>query len=211
MVNAFGKTIVGLGAATVAGSLGYYLYEQNIEQPRYDLIVKDGAFEIRQYPRLLVAQTMTTGPRAEALNNGFRKLAAYIFAKSRGGEKIAMTAPVIQEREKIPMTAPVLQDHENGAWRTRFTMPARYTRANLPQPPSGVSISEIPSRRMATIRFSGRADDAAITKHQSDLIRWIAARDLEASGPAEYAFYNSPFIPPFLRRNEILIPIDHDR
>lgn len=207
-MNAVGKTVVGMGALSLAGAVGYYLYERNTEQPNYRLILKDGPFEVRQYPRMLVAETITTGSRDEALNRGFRKLADYIFAKSRGGEKISMTAPVIQDREKISMTAPVLQDQaaEQDGWRTRFVMPASYTRETLPRPPIGVSIRETPGRRLAVVRFSGRADDSAIAAQESELRRWILAHDLQSDGPAEYAFYNSPFIPSFLRRNEILIP-----
>lgn len=208
MVSALGKTLLGLGALSLASGLGYYLYERNTEQPHYRLILKDGSFEVRQYPSMLVAETITSGSRNEALNRGFRELANYIFAKSRSGEKIPMTAPVIQEREKIPMTAPVLQDQPaHDGWRTRFVMPARYTRATLPQPGRGVSISEAPARRLAAVRFSGRADDAVLADHESELRRWMATSGLQASGPAEYAFYNSPFIPPFLRRNEVLIPV----
>jgi hypothetical protein len=207
VINALGKTIVAIGAVSFAGVLSYYLYERNTEQPPYRLVLRDGAFEIRQYPSLLVAETITTGSREEALNRGFRELAGYIFAKSRGGEKIPMTAPVIQDQEKISMTAPVLQNRaEHGGWRTRFVMPARYTRATLPKPPAGVSISEMPARELAVVRFSGRVDDTSIADHQSKLERWMTARDLPATGPPEYAFYNSPFIPPFLRRSEILIP-----
>ena len=207
-VKTLGKAIAGAGAAALAGGLGYYLYERNTEQPKYQLILQDGGFEIRQYPALLVAETITTGSRDQALNRGFRALAAYIFAKSRGGEKISMTAPVIQDRKKISMTAPVLQDEAaNGAWRTRFVMPSRYTIATLPKPPAGITISETPARRLAVARFSGRADDATIAAHESKLRKWMSEHQLQAGGPAEYAFYNSPFIPPFLRRNEILIPV----
>lgn len=209
MVNSLGKTVVGLGVVSLAAGLGYYVYERNTEQPNYQMILKDGRFEIRQYPRMMVAETITSGSRDEALNRGFRTLADYIFAKSRGGEKISMTAPVIQNREKIAMTAPVLQDQagEQDDWRTRFVMPARYTRETLPPPPKGVSISETSARRVATIRFNGRADDEAIAHHESELKKWISGHDLQTAGPAEYAFYNSPFIPPLLRRNEILIPL----
>lgn len=209
LVNALGKTVVGLGAVSLAGGLAYYLYERNTEQPDYRLVLKEGTFEIRQYPRMLVAETITTGSRDEALNRGFRKLADYIFAKSRGGETISMTAPVIQDRKKIAMTAPVLQDQAGvqDEWRTRFVMPARYTRETLPHPPNGVSISETPARRVATVRFSGRADDEAIAYRESELKRWMSAHNFQSGGPAEYAFYNSPFIPSFLRRNEILIPV----
>lgn len=207
-MNGLGKAVLGIGGAVVAGGLGYYVYERNTEQPVYQVMLKDGRFEVRKYPSLLVAEAVTTGSRSDALNRGFSALAAYIFAKSRGGEKIPMTAPVIQDREKIAMTAPVIQDEAGGdGWRTRFIMPARYTRATLPEPPEGVSISETPSRRVAAVRFSGRADDLAIADREAQLRRWVSAHELQAAGPAEYAFYNSPFIPPFMRRNEILIPV----
>lgn len=207
-MNALGKTIVGTGAMSLLGALGYYAHERNTEQPKHQLISKDGRFEVRQYPALLVAETITKGSRHEALNLGFRNLANYIFARSRGGKKISMTAPVLQDREKIPMTAPVLQNEaQNGSWRTRFVMPAHYTRPTLPQPPQGISIEELPSRCLAVVRFSGRANDAAISDQESALRKWMLAHDLKPSGSAEYAFYNSPFIPPFLRHNEILIPV----
>lgn len=207
-MNPLGKVITGTAAAALAGGIGYYLYERNTEQPSYQLILMDGRFEIRDYPKLLVAETVSPGSRNGALNNGFQKLAAYIFAKSRGGDKIPMTAPVVQDREKIPMTAPVMQDEAGqDGWRTRFIMPASYHRETLPQPPEGVTISELPSRRVAVIRFSGRADDDAVAQMESTLRNWMSSRALHASAPAEYAFYNSPFIPGPLRRNEVLIPI----
>lgn len=207
-MRAFSKLLLGTGAAVLSGAVGYYLYERNTEQPEYKLILRDGRFEVRQYPDLLIAETFTTGPREQALNQGFRRLADYIFAKCRGGEKISMTAPVIEDREKIPMTAPVLQDGAgNNVWRTAFIMPSRYTRATLPQPPENVSISETQPRRLAAIRFSGSADDDAIAERESELRRWMASRHLQSSSSAEYAFYNSPFIPAFLRRNEILVPV----
>ena len=207
-MNALGKAAIGVVAVGVAGGLVYYVYERNTEQPEYRLILADGRFEVREYASLLVAETIQKGSREGALNRGFRELAGYIFAKSRGGDRIAMTAPVIQDREEIAMTAPIIQDEAGrDSWRTRFIMPPRYSRMTLPKPAEGVTISEIPSRRVAALQFSGRAGDTAIAARESELREWIAVRRLQAVGEPEYAFYNSPFIPAFLRRNEILIPV----
>lgn len=211
-MNNLGKAAIAVGALAVAGGLGYYWFERNTEQPRFRLVLADGAFEVREYPPLLVAETVQGGARSEALNLGFRELAGYIFAKSRGGEKIAMTAPVIEDRKKIAMTAPVIEDAaDDGKWRTRFIMPAKYSRETLPRPPEGISISEIPARRIAAMKFSGRGDDAALAAREAELRRWMAANRLRPADEAEYAFYNSPFIPAFLRRNEIIIPIGAER
>jgi len=36
---------------------------------------------------------------------------------------------------------------------------------------------------------------------------WMRARGLVPQGPPEYAYYNDPFTPGFLRRNEVLRPV----
>ncbi|MEQ9662451.1 MAG: heme-binding protein, partial [Parasphingopyxis sp.] len=76
-----------------------------------------------------------------------------------------------------------------------------------PQPPEGVAIADIPARRMAAIRFGGTPDEADLANREAALREWMAANELSPAGPPEYAFYNSPFIPGKLRRNEILIPV----
>lgn len=86
-------------------------------------------------------------------------------------------------------------------------MPARYSRKTLPTPPPGVTIEEVPGRRLAAVRFAGVADDGDLAGKEAELRQWIEAQGLKAVGPAEFAFYNSPMIPGPLRRNEVLIPV----
>jgi DNA gyrase inhibitor GyrI len=191
----WGRWLAIGGVAAVAASA--YLYarrEARAAQPGYRVVERAGAIEIRDYPALLVAQSEDPGDRKSSLDRGFRKLARYIFAKSREGEKIAMTAPVLHDA-----AAP-------GRWRTRFIMPAGYRRDTLPAPAAGVDIADVPARRVAAIRFNGRVDDAALTRREADLRAWLAARGL-SGGAAEYAFYNSPFVAAAMRRNEVLIPL----
>lgn len=191
-----GKVAAALGAAMAGGAAWFYAREKATEQPSYDLVESDGAFSIRRYPRLLVAETVQSGIRKRALNSGFGVLADYIFAESRGGEEIAMTAPVLAE----PAAA---------EWRVRFVMPARYSRATLPAPGPGVSIQDLPARQVAAVRFAGRADDGLLYRQEEALRAWLAQRGVTPAGGAEHAFYNSPMIPGPLRRNEVLIPIEN--
>ena len=108
------------------------------------------------------------------------------------------------------MTAPVLQDGGEGAggWRTRFVMPADYTLDTLPQPPSDITLTEVPRRRIAAISFSGSATTKDLDEKEQALRAWIAARKLVAAGPVEYAFYDAPMVPPQVRRNEVMIPVE---
>lgn len=183
------------GTAAVAAA-AYYLNERNTEKPDYDLLIDEGKFALRAYPDLLVAQTVQAGSRETAMGNGFRVLADYIFARSRPGAKIAMTAPVLSD-----------PGNEPDSWRTRFVMPAKYAADELPEASPGVEIATLPARRVAALRFSGPSDDATLAANREALEEWMEANDLEAAGPVEYGFYNSPFIPSPLRRNEILIPV----
>ena len=184
---------------------------QNVEQPDYEVVVRDGDFELRNYPPLVVAEVSGSGSRQQSLSNGFGPLARYIFAKERGGERIAMTAPVQQRalaaEEKIAMTAPVTQTPaDDGRWTVQFIMPAEYELDDLPAPGNAeVTLEQIPARRLATVRFSGRANDEAIAKQRQRLKDWISARDLEPRGEPIYAYYNDPFTPGPLRRNEVML------
>jgi hypothetical protein len=205
--------LIIIGAVVVLGIVAMAVFVfvvQNVETPDYRVVEGDGAFEIRDYPALVVAETTRSGERREALSTGFGPLARYIFAKERGGEKIAMTAPVTQQRpEKIAMTAPVTQSPTgDGDWSVRFIMPSGYSLDALPEPgTSDVRLLEVPARRRAAVRFSGSTTDAAIAEQEAALRAWMSARGLIPEGPAVYAYYNDPFTPGFLRRNEVMIDI----
>ncbi|MEO8461020.1 MAG: heme-binding protein, partial [Dokdonella sp.] len=82
-----------------------------VEEPAFKTVLKDGNFEVRDYPALVVAEVTVSGEQKEAASRGFRLLAGYIFGGNKRRQSIAMTAPVAQEptSEKIAMTAPVTQ------------------------------------------------------------------------------------------------------
>jgi DNA gyrase inhibitor GyrI len=203
----------GLTLLAAAGMAVFVYVVQNVETPRYATVLQDGAFEVRDYPPLVVAEVRRLGGRQESLSQGFGPLARYIFAKERAGERIAMTAPVIQQRpEPIAMTAPVTQSRmEGGDWAVRFIMPSRYDLKDLPAPASkDVRLSEIPARRVAAIRFSGRTTDAVLAEKESELRAWMAARGMKPAALPVFAYYNDPFTPGPLRRNEVLIDLAAD-
>lgn len=195
-----------------------YAKSRNTEEPDYTSVAVDGAFELRDYPALVVAEITHTGTRQAANSRSFRRLAAYIFAQDRpaGGERIAMTSPVFQDRaprdEKIAMTAPVMEEQvAKDSWRMRFVMPSKYTLDTLPEPPADISLTEIPARRMATVRFAGNASAEDLSEMEQMLAEWIEAQGLRAKGAFEYAFYNAPMVPGPLRRNEVMIEVEELR
>lgn len=182
-----------------------------VETPRYDSELQDGSIEVRRYAPLLAAEVRVSGERTEAINQGFRLLADYIFGANSAAQSVAMTAPVTQSKpEKIAMTAPVTQQSagEEKVWTVRFIMPAQYTSETLPKPlNAAITIIEQPAQRFAAIRFSGFAEAAALERKEGALRDFLRARELQAAGPPVYAFYDPPWTLPFLRRNEVLIPL----
>ena len=196
------------GAALVGGAI-YYFRENATPGPDYRVLVTDGDFELRAYPDIVVAETMIEGPRKEALSQGFRALADYIFAKSRDGEELPMTVPVLQDSGQASATEGVMfDDTVEGRWRVRFVMPEGREPGDLPEPPAGIELVEVPARRVAAIKFSGVADDDRLIEHEDLLRGWLQRRGEDVAREPEYAFYNSPMIPPPLRRSEVLLPLD---
>ncbi len=185
---------------------------QAIEEPAYTVERRFDQFEVRAYAPQRVAEVTVPGPAEEAGNQGFRLLAGYIFGKNKGERKIAMTAPVTQAAEpvRIDMTAPVSQaPAEGGAFVVRFAMPSQYTLATLPEPlDPQVRLRELPPARFAVIRYSGRWTDENYEAHLKILRDGMAEAGLSPRAAPVYARYDAPYVPWFVRRNEILIEID---
>lgn len=181
----------------------------NVEQAKYSVVEQSGAIEIRDYDRMIIAETRVEGRREDAIREGFWMVADYIFGNNTAAQKVAMTAPVIQQsREKIAMTAPVIQQGTGQHWQVSFVMPASYTMATLPRPNNpSVTVKEVPAKRYAAIRFSGSADAELLSQQQQALEAFIAAHHLKTRGEPTFAFFNPPWTLPALRRNEVMIEL----
>ena len=181
-----------------------------VEEPKYTVVRQYDGFEIREYAPYLVAEVVVPGPSEEAGNQGFRILAGYIFGKNKGERKIAMTAPVAQTPAptKIEMTAPVSQAATNGGYVVQFSMPSEYTLETLPEPlDPQVRLKEVPGGRFAVIRYSGTWSERNYTEHLEKLERGVEAAGLRTTGSPIYSRYNAPFVPWFMRRNEIWLKL----
>jgi len=204
----------GIGLLALGGVAASAQYEQT-EEPAYEVVKTDRAFQLRDYEPMVVAEvTHNASSRRAASGASFRRLAAYIFGQDRpdGGESIAMTAPVIQDRPDqdapIAMTSPVIQEQTSrDNWRMRFVMPAKYTLETLPTAPADITLTEVPARRVAIVQFNGYGRPNELDLMEEKLREWIAQEDLIAAGPVEYAFYDAPMVPAAARRNEVMIPI----
>lgn len=178
-----------------------------VEEPQWTLVHEDGPFQIRDYGPTVVAETQVAGERGAAINEGFRRLARYIFGGNEPRREIAMTAPVTQRGggEQIAMTAPVAQAASGDGWVVAFYMPPGSALADMPRPlDASVTLREQARRRVAVLRFSGLATQNNLAQHAEGLRQRIASRGDVAIGSVTFAFYNPPWTLPWMRRNEVM-------
>ncbi|BCI53537.1 heme-binding protein [Mycolicibacterium litorale] len=176
------------------------------EEPPHTTQRLSDSVEIRRYQQRIAAETTVSADEESARNEGFRRLAGYIFGSNHGDTEIAMTAPVAQQRgTTIAMTAPVAQSSGGGGdWTIRFFMPSRWTMDTLPTPNDDrVRLTVTPAETVAVLRFSGDRGGPAVARRTAEL------RDTEFEPTGEPAawFYDPPWTLPFRRRNEIAIPV----
>ena len=170
------------------GYTGFNLYINNVERPKFDIIKFQAPFSVRQYPPLNVAETIVTGKRRQALKDGFRILAPYIF------------------KNKIPMTAPVMQQKSQNEWKVQFVMPSTFSFDALPTPDnSRIKITQIPVQKMLTIQFSGRNTDHNMEENLKRLQDYALKNGYTTQGEPLYAFYSHPWTLPFTKKNEIML------
>ena len=182
----------------------------SVEEARYTVLEKQGNFEIRQYEPHVVAETVVESDFHQAGSIAFHRLFDYISGHNHRQEPLAMTAPVNEQAaEEIAMTAPVNQQDYEGKWAISFTLPAGRTLQSLPQPlDPTVVLREVPARKMASLRYSGTWSERRYEQHKARLEQFIQDKGLKVIGQPIFARYDPPFLPFFLRRNEVLIPVE---
>ena len=166
------------------------------ETPDYKVIKTDAKFEIRDYPALTVATTPMEGA---GMNGSFGHLFRFITGSNEGAQKINMTAPVLIDSHADKQTM-------------SFIMPKTAVEKGVPKPLGNkVTLSKVPAARYAVLSFLGMRttgnEIAAIDK----LKAWLGAQKLTGLGDPLIAYYDPPWTPFFLRRNEILIRIGNSK
>lgn len=193
-----------------------------VNEPPYTLVQEEGAYQVRKYDPMILAQVSANGNMDKASNEAFRPLFRYIDGNNSTNTKVPMTSPVLQNpkdkptdkttsSEKIPMTAPVFMNANASSeqqWTMSFVMPASFTLSTTPQPLNpAVKIVEQGARLLAVVTFSGSANPEERQKQGASVEQWAAQQGYQTLGEAFYAGYNPPFTLPAFRRNEMLIEV----
>ena len=173
------------------------------EEPEYNIVKKTDVYEVRQYRKRTVAEVIYSEE-----DSGFRVLFDYISGFNKGSTELEMTIPVTQSK-KTDMTVPVTQSAGDGEMSMRFFLPKQYSKQNAPEPnDERVKIIDLPEEYFAVISYSGFASDSNFEEHHKELKAALDKDEMVIMGPPIKATYNSPFTPPFLRRNEAMYPLE---
>jgi hypothetical protein len=166
------------------------------EKQKYRLVLKQDQFEIRYYPSATMATIFSNATDYKGLaNNGFRKLARYIFGGNEQNQSISMTAPV-----RMNMS-------EKGSSMS-FVMPEKFNNEALPKPNDPtIRIEQSKPVYVACISFAGYANDTKIEINKEKLLQILKEKNITTTGEYSFLGYNAPY--QFVgRTNEIIIPIE---
>jgi hypothetical protein len=185
------------------------------EEPEYELEARVNGLEIRRYPPRIVAETVVGVTDFDAARQeGFRRLAGYIFGDNVERRKIALTKLVdvraeAKEGEHIAMTAPVTARDSASGYVVAFTMPRDRNLSELPVPQdTRVRLRETRAERVAVLRYRGSYDSETVQEKQAELLIRAGAAGLTPYGEPYFAGYDAPSTLTFLRRVEVWIPIE---
>jgi DNA gyrase inhibitor GyrI len=190
------KVVIILAVALPLALIAAWLVRNSrmaTETPDYKVVRVAGEFEIRDYPALSVASAPLNSGE---MDGSFRRLFRYISGDNAQSEKIAMTTPVLIETAK---DEPAMN----------FIMPRKVVVAGVPEPSgSGMSIGQLPASRFAVLRFSGGHGGSMKSSAIEKVRSWLETEKLAAKGDPIVAYYDPPWTPNFIRRNEVMIPIE---
>jgi hypothetical protein len=193
------RVILVLAVAAPVGYAAYWFFANSraaTETPECVLIRTDGKFEIRDYPVLATATAPMDG---EGMNGGFGRLFRFITGSNDAGQKIAMTSPV-------------LIDTANDKRTMSFVMPKKARDNGVPKPTgAAVTVGEIEASRFAVLRFRGGRTSENEARAVEKLRSWLATQKIVGKGEPVFAYYDPPWTPIPMRRNEVMIRIDKHR
>ena len=168
-----------------------------IETPKYQTLIKEGKFEIRDYDPMIIAITSVNSNYSDAASTGFRRIANYIFGGNNKQMNIAMTAPVIVNTPSSENEYDIL-----------FVMPSKHSLEDLPLPNyDNVTLKTKMLGKTAVVSFGGWATENRAVYYKNKLEKFIEKNNYEILSDYMVAQYNSPWALPPFRKNEIIVTI----
>lgn len=201
------KKVVLLLSLTIVGSVLWCISTSRaaVETPDYKVVRADGKVEIRDYPSLMVA---ITSMQNDEMDQGFGQLFQFITGSNDKSEKIAMTAPVLIDTVKNGES----EKRGKSGKTMSFIMPKSTVEKGVPKPTKdSVVLHKVEAARFAVLRFGGSRSAENEKTALAELNRWLSTQKLLAKDAPVFAYYDPPWTPIPLRRNEVMIRIEEPK
>jgi hypothetical protein len=179
------------------------------QEQTYQVVAEHGDVELRRYAPCVLAEVVVSGSAERAGNTAFRPLLSYISGRNRSRVTLDMTSPVLQSNEKLAMTAPVIQQATTEErWMVSFVLPGSREIEDYPEPlDASVTLRAVPTQDAAVLRWSGRWTSSNVSRRTEQLRAVIGDAGWTEAGEPRWARFDPPWKPAFARRNEIVIPV----
>jgi DNA gyrase inhibitor GyrI len=182
--------VPGIGVALVLA--GCKTTRAGYESAPYKVVRSDGKFEVRDYPALSVVETPMSS-RQSGSDGSFNRLFRFITGGNEAKQKIAMTTPVFMSGSDSNSTM-------------AFVLPAKLKAGEAPKPTDdSLTVRELPAGQFAVLRFSGGRNASNEGETLARLKNWMAAKGLPVLSPPVYGYFDPPWTPAFMRRNEVML------
>ena len=146
-----------------------------------------GSAELKTLPAGVLLKATAAGNYFEQSSRLFRPLFDYISVRD-----IAMTTPVEAQIDGAAM----------------YFWVAKSQRHKITGNSAGVEMLEVPERRVASLGARGSYSPENFIKTRDDLVAWLATRkDVKPAGPPYAVYWNGPFLPGFMKRFEVHVPV----
>lgn len=199
--------VVGVGAAVAAAwSVVSLATTWRTERVPYTTVGRVEGVAFRRYP-----ETVRVRTTADSQEAAFWRLFEYIDGANDGGRSVSMTAPVETATDgglDIAMTAPVETARGEGVTMS-FFLPASFTPETAPAPTDGdVELVVDPPRTLAVASFSWWAPRPRVALRKRRLLGALERAGVETTGDPRLLRYDPPWAAPWLRTNEVVVPVD---
>lgn len=176
--------------------VGCQVTRAGYESAPYTVVRSDGQFEIRDYPALTVVETQMADASRNGSDGSFRRLFKFISGGNEAKQKIDMTTPVFMSGSETNATM-------------AFVMPAEFKTADVPKPSNAqVTVRELPAGQFAVLRFSGGRNAKLESATLAQLKAWTDTQKLSVLSSPMYGYFDPPWTPSFMRRNEVMLKIE---
>lgn len=161
------------------------------DESRFELMMSQGPFEVRLYPRLLCARVSLNGNFEETIKSGMKHISDYLEGTNFKVKKILHAGPCFHmQRAEL--------------WDVGMILPSHLDIHSVPKPINRlIRIEEWSPATVGVLRFRGVLGSDVLERKGTELKRWIQKKGFQSFGVPRVFRHDFMIQIPFFRPNEV--------